>query len=64
VPRKWKEKSLSTWVFNQRRQYAQTKTGEADMNPDRIQMLEQLGFVWSANDVSKRKNGRNRGSQN
>jgi hypothetical protein len=33
-----------------------TKTdGEADMNPCRIQKLEELGFVWSVNDVSKRK---------
>jgi hypothetical protein len=56
--------SLGIWICTQQRQYAMTKTGEADMNPDRIQKLEQLGFVWSVNDVSERKNGRNRGSQN
>jgi hypothetical protein len=65
VPKCWKGgHSLGIWICAQQRQYAMTKTGEADLNPDRIQKLEQLGFVWSVNDASKRKNGRNRGSQN
>ena len=58
VPERWKEDSLGIWVFNQRMQYAQTKTGVADMNPDRIQKLEQIGFGWSVNDVSKKKERR------
>ena len=36
----------------------QTKTGESDMNPDRIQKLEQLVFLWSVNDVIRRKEGK------
>jgi hypothetical protein len=49
VPRDWKDdRSLGTWVFNQRRFYRQTKTkgGDSDMHPDRIvNKLEQLGYV-------------------
>jgi hypothetical protein len=65
VPGRWKEDSLGEWVRRtQRNLYVQTKTGATDMNPDRIQKLEQLCFVWSVNEGSNRKNGRNRGSQN
>ena len=47
VPIHWKEDlTLGIWVYNQRRLYAQTKTGGGDMIPDRIQKLEQLGFQW------------------
>jgi hypothetical protein len=59
VPTHSKDNSLGIWGYKQRMQYAQAKTGHAHMNPDRIQKLEQLGFVWSVN----KKNGiRNRGS--
>jgi hypothetical protein len=55
VPRRWKEDSLGRWFFAQRSQYAQTKAREADMNPDRIEKLEQIDLGWSVNDVSQRK---------
>jgi post-segregation antitoxin (ccd killing protein) len=48
VPRNSKgDRSFGIWVSNQRRHYMQAKTGETDMDPDRIQKLEQLGFEWS-----------------
>jgi hypothetical protein len=54
VPQQWKEdRSLGTWVVNQRKKYKHMKTGVADMDPDRIQKLEHLGFEWSWYD-SKR----------
>jgi hypothetical protein len=60
VPTHSKDNSLGVWVYKQRIRYAEAKTGHAHMNPDRIQKLEQLGFVWS---VNKKKGIRNRGSQ-
>ena len=41
-----KDRPLGPWVCAQRGLYAQMKTGERDMNPDRIQKLEELGFTW------------------
>jgi hypothetical protein len=59
VPKRWKEDPLlGTWFSNQRMQYRQMKAGEADMDPDRIHKLEQLGFGSSVNSVSKKKDGR------
>ena len=42
----FKVRSLGPWVHNQRRLYAEMKSGERDMNPVQIQKLEQLGFEW------------------
>jgi hypothetical protein len=55
VPQQWKEdRSLGTWVCNQRKKYKLMKTGVADMDPERVQKLESLGFEWSWYD-SKRE---------
>jgi hypothetical protein len=55
VPHRYEEdRSLGTWVSNQRRRNIQMKDGIAVMNPDRMQKLVQLGFEWSGYD-SKRK---------
>jgi hypothetical protein len=52
VPARWKmDKTLGLWVYNQRRNFIQLKTGVADMDPDRIQKLEQLGFEWSRRTI-------------
>jgi hypothetical protein len=59
VPRGWKEDpTLGTWNNSQRIQYAKNETGEAVMDSERIQKLEQLGFAWStrmSDKKSKRK---------
>ena len=41
-----KDRPLGPWVCAQRGLYAQMKSGERDMNLDRIQKLEELGFEW------------------
>lgn len=47
VPNKWKEDpSLGSWVSSQRTRYKKMKTGESDMDQNRIEKLEELGFEW------------------
>ena len=54
VPIHWQEDlTLGIWVYNQRRLYVQTKSGERDMNPERIRKLEQIGFDWTCRPMTQ-----------
>jgi hypothetical protein len=47
VPRGWEQdRSVGRWVDNKRKRYKEMKTGEAIMDSDRIEKLEELGFQW------------------
>jgi hypothetical protein len=47
VPNKWKDDpSLGFWVSSQRTLYKKMKTGESDMDQNRIEKMEELGFEW------------------
>jgi hypothetical protein len=49
VPQQYPENpQLGTWVSNQRKQYRLLKEGKpSPMTEERVQKLEELGFVWS-----------------
>jgi hypothetical protein len=47
VTNKWKDDpSMGSWVSSQRTLYKKMKTGESDMDQNRIEKLEELGFEW------------------
>jgi hypothetical protein len=60
VPQLYKDKdgyALGNWVSNQRKEYEFWKCGrKTPMNPDRIQKLEELGFVWKLRHGRPKKN--------
>jgi len=51
VPRKWAENTqLGSWVHIQRGQYSKGK-----LSPERVALLEAVGFVWSRSRGAKKK---------
>ena len=57
VPRYWKQDTaLGEWTHNQRKQFGKKMTGEVDMDPDRIQKLEKIGFQWKLRKAKYRIN--------
>eukprot|EP00586_Coscinodiscus_wailesii_P016132 CAMPEP_0172514972 /NCGR_PEP_ID=MMETSP1066-20121228/264299_1 /TAXON_ID=671091 /ORGANISM="Coscinodiscus wailesii, Strain CCMP2513" /LENGTH=570 /DNA_ID=CAMNT_0013295857 /DNA_START=73 /DNA_END=1785 /DNA_ORIENTATION=- len=49
VPRDYDNKRLANWVSSQRKQYsAWTRGGKTSMTQERIETLNEIGFVWSA----------------
>mmetsp|Transcript_9947 Transcript_9947/g.9627 ORF Transcript_9947/g.9627 Transcript_9947/m.9627 type:complete len:423 (-) Transcript_9947:234-1502(-) len=56
---KWFE--LANWVSTQRAHYNNTIRGKAQMDPERIKLLEEAGFAWSCGKKSA-KQTRSRGS--
>mmetsp|Transcript_13816 Transcript_13816/g.33438 ORF Transcript_13816/g.33438 Transcript_13816/m.33438 type:complete len:556 (+) Transcript_13816:179-1846(+) len=50
VPKNVEFKSLGRWVNNQRQYYKKREQGESSsLTEDRINSLEELGFIWSMN---------------
>lgn len=48
VPRNWEQDPpLSRWVHNQRKQYKETRAGISTMEEERIEKLEEIGFLWT-----------------
>jgi hypothetical protein len=55
VPICWEgDHSLAVWVGNQRQNHKLRVLAGGEMDPDRIQKLEQLGFQWSVRSVRSR----------
>ena len=53
VPRSWKSQQLFQWVSKQRREYRKLKEGKkAFITEERIERLNQIGFVWSAREAA------------
>ncbi|GAX27788.1 hypothetical protein FisN_13Hh106 [Fistulifera solaris] len=56
VPSNYKDKKLATWVKCQRRQYKLYCDGKPSaMNPDRIKVLESVGFEWEIRSNNSRR---------
>ncbi|GAX12638.1 hypothetical protein FisN_13Lh106 [Fistulifera solaris] len=56
VPSNFKDKKLATWVKCQRRQYKLYCDGKPSaMNPDRIKVLESVGFEWEIRSNNSRR---------
>lgn len=56
VPSNYKDKKLATWVKCQRRQYKLYCDGKPSaMNPDRIKVLETIGFEWEIRSNGARR---------
>ena len=54
VPRSYKDKSLHNWVIAQRQEYRKWKHGKpSNMNRERQNALEKIGFVWQTKVVPK-----------
>jgi hypothetical protein len=48
VPCNYSNSKLAVWVHHQRRQYKKMKLGDAShMTSERVEALNQIGFVWS-----------------
>ena len=48
VPISFADKALANWVSNQRKQYnLRLAHGASDLTDERLQRLEQIGFVWN-----------------
>jgi len=46
---------LANWVWKQRRNYKLIQEGKiTSLGPDRIKLLEEIGFDWSMEEVNKR----------
>ena len=56
VPQKYKDDpELGRWVKNQRDKYRLFREGkQSSMTPERIQLLEDIGFEWSVKEASNR----------
>mmetsp|Transcript_2870 Transcript_2870/g.6166 ORF Transcript_2870/g.6166 Transcript_2870/m.6166 type:complete len:361 (+) Transcript_2870:1-1083(+) len=63
-----KNRKLAWWVMNQRAQFSHLKAGKKTwLTPERIQMLDDIGFVWyphvkKANSNHKKKDAKESGS--
>ncbi len=56
VPSNYKDKKLATWVKCQRRQYKLYCDGKPSaMSPDRIKVLESVGFEWEIRSNNSRR---------